>query len=224
MALHNDGFYYDYFSALTREQMQVNAKWIASFFLDKGWTINAIAGMMGNFEAESTINPARWENNTDYRAQGVSNKGFGLAQWTPWSKYINWCSANGLTEYHIRSACHRIYAEFVSPGSLSGYGDGQYFPTSEFDVSRDEFIHSTMSAGELAKIFVRNYERPYSVLYGTAAEKQATYDKRASMASTWYAYLTGTDLPDVPDQPSTSTRSDFVRFLTMFGVGRRVVR
>ena len=35
-----------------------NANIVRSFFLNEGWTINAIAGLLGNMMAESTINPA----------------------------------------------------------------------------------------------------------------------------------------------------------------------
>lgn len=47
-----------YSGSMTSEQ-QVNANIIRSFFLNEGWTINAICGMLGCIQGESTINPAR---------------------------------------------------------------------------------------------------------------------------------------------------------------------
>lgn len=48
---------YDSSQALTMEQMKVNATYIAQSLLASGWSINAICGMLGNMESESTINP-----------------------------------------------------------------------------------------------------------------------------------------------------------------------
>lgn len=44
-----------------------NANIIRSFFLDKGWTINAICGMLGCMMGESTINPAFIQATNRYR-------------------------------------------------------------------------------------------------------------------------------------------------------------
>ena len=46
-----------YSGSPTIEQIS-NANIIRSFFLDKGWSINAICGMLGCMQGESTINPA----------------------------------------------------------------------------------------------------------------------------------------------------------------------
>ena len=42
---------------VSQEQIN-NANIVRSFFTNEGWTINAIAGLLGNMMAESTINPA----------------------------------------------------------------------------------------------------------------------------------------------------------------------
>lgn len=48
-------------------EQQTNANIIRSFFLNEGWTINAIAGLIGNMQAESTINPAIIQAGNRYR-------------------------------------------------------------------------------------------------------------------------------------------------------------
>lgn len=48
--------------------------------------------MLGNMETESTINPGIWQSLNSGNASG----GFGLTQWTPATKYINWANNNGL--------------------------------------------------------------------------------------------------------------------------------
>ena len=212
---HNDGFYYAYKSALSTPEMETNARYIVNFFRGKGWSDNAIAGMLGNFQSESTINPARWENNTDYRAKGTKNKGLGLAQWTPWTKYTNWCEDKGYDEWHMWTACHRIWTEFENVGELSPsrYGGGQYFtnPSTDdyhFSLTRAQFIKSTLSARELAVIFVRNYERPGSIVgsSATAATRADTYKKRGDNGERWWNFIQnnmqGTGTVDPPYTPS----------------------
>lgn len=208
---HDDGFWYDYSAPIDREKQEENVDFIVRYFRAREFTDNAIAAMVGNFQAESAINPARWEGDTDWRAQGTNRKGFGLAQWTPWAKYTTWCADKGYPEYHLETACYRIWCEFCDLSQLGGdYGTGQYYSTDEFPVSRSEFISSTMSPQELAKVFVRNYERPGSVLYDPDEEtyeehlaaKEKTYRKRAELAADWYEYITGVAPdPGDPDAP-----------------------
>ena len=49
---------------LSQTQMQENAIYIYDYMATKyNWTLNAVAGMLGNLESESTMNPARPQNN-----------------------------------------------------------------------------------------------------------------------------------------------------------------
>lgn len=47
---------------LTQGEMESNAKEIYTYLSDKGWTINAISGLLGNMQRESTINPGLWQS------------------------------------------------------------------------------------------------------------------------------------------------------------------
>ena len=62
---------------LTTEQMQGNAREVLSFFEQKGWSLNAIAGICGNMQSESNINPGIWQS----LQEGNYSGGFGLVQW-----------------------------------------------------------------------------------------------------------------------------------------------
>lgn len=178
---------------LTQSEMETNATYIFNYLGSRGWTTNAIAGMLGNLQAESTINPGR------YQGDSPSGSGWGLAQWTPRTKYTDWCEERGLEWSHMDSALQRIEYE-VENGI-------QFSATSEFPMDFKDFIASEESPGTLAKVFVRNYERPASVLFGyPAGETQSehlaakanTYKKRANMANKWYSYLTGLPAPSAP--------------------------
>ena len=88
---------------LNEEEQKVNAYYIYVKMLEKGWTANAICGLLGNAEVESYLNPGIW--------QGLKENvgpAYGLVQWDPYSKYMNWCAENNLEPSHMDSALARI--------------------------------------------------------------------------------------------------------------------
>lgn len=151
---------------LTQAEMETNATYIYWYLSNRGWTINAIAGLLGNMEAESTINPGIWES----LDEGDTAQGYGLVQWTPATKYLNWCEDNGLEPSAMDSALKRI--EYELDNGL------QYIPTTAYPLSFKQFKVSTESAYYLGMAFVTNYERPREITTarGTNAEK-------------WYQFL-----------------------------------
>lgn len=48
---------YNSSNALNMSQMEINATYIWSALSAQGWTLNAVAGMLGNMQSESSINP-----------------------------------------------------------------------------------------------------------------------------------------------------------------------
>lgn len=171
---------------LTESEMQVNARYFWQEMQKRGWTLNAVAGMLGNMETESTINPAIWESLDSGNMLG----GYGLVQWTPASKYTNWCDERGLAWGDMDSAIARIEWELAN-------GE-QYYPTDGYALSFSAFKTSTKSPEYLAMAFLLNYERP-------ADQNQPA---RATQARKWYDFLSqygggGTITPDKPTwQPS----------------------
>jgi len=70
------------------DDMTANAYMVFSYFTDLGFTYAAIAGLLGNMQAESSINPGRWQDG--------HGPGYGLVQWDPASKYRNWATSVGI--------------------------------------------------------------------------------------------------------------------------------
>lgn len=67
-----------------------STEWVGNYneiygMLSGSWTDAAIAGMIGNMQHESGLNPWRWQN--DYVAPLYDN-GYGLPQFTPASGYL----------------------------------------------------------------------------------------------------------------------------------------
>lgn len=165
---------------LTLAEMQVNAKYIYQFLYQYGWTINAIAGMLGNMQRESTINPAIWQSLNE----GNTSGGFGLVQWTPASNYISWCESEGLTYTDMDANLLRILYELEN--------GVQYYPTDAYPETFREFTQSNATPEYLAMAFLKNYERA-----GVEASEERQVNARY-----WYDYL-------LNYEPTTEGEDDF---------------
>ena len=166
---------------LNRAEMTVNAQYILNYFLGKGWTKEAICGMLGNQETESTINPGIWQSLNEGNLSG----GFGLVQWTPATKYTDWADARSLVWEEMDSNLKRIEYELLN--SL------QWITTSEYPLTFQQFSESILSPTFLANTFLNNYERP----------AESVQPARGEQAEAWYTALTGEVTPP-SDEPFPS--------------------
>lgn len=210
MATLRSGLYGSYYgslysesSSLTMNQMKVNAKYIAKYLKAKGWTINAISGLLGNMQAESSINPGRWQSED----VGNTSLGYGLVQWTPASKYLNWCSSEGYSDpSEMDNNLSRIMYEIQN--------NIQWIATDTYNFSFETFSKSTNSVEYLASAFLKCYERA-----GIEVE-----ETRQANAREWYNYLNNSDLGDEeiinPPLPSVVRNKRKYNFLLF---GRRKV-
>lgn len=182
---------------LTVDQMKPNAKYVAQYLYLKGWTKEAIAGILGNMQKESNINPGLWQS-----LDALNWKmGFGLVQWTPATKLKEWADKNNLDYTDIDTQLARIIWEISN-------GD-QYIKTSAYDLTFKEFTQSTMSPEWLCSAFMRNYERPAS--YSTEEERQcySRYWYDLMISEGWFEFENTPSkpveppAPDVPDTPPT---------------------
>lgn len=188
------GSYWGESAPLTNSQMEVSAFYIYSALTDKGWTPEAISGLLGNLQHESSINPGRWES----EAVG-SGPGYGLVQWTPYTKYTEWCAAEGRSDpSEMDNAIARILYELEN--------GLQYYETDSYPLSFREFTQNTGSPYDLACAFAWNYEKSWTVLYGTEAEKEALRQLRGGSAESWYEYLTGKE-PTPPGSGGSTTKT-----------------
>lgn len=154
---------------LTKEEMKENAQYILNFLTSRGWTKEAISGMLGNMETESTINPGIWQN----LDSGNMSMGFGLVQWTPASKYTNWADANGYQWGDINGQLQRLEYEIAN--------GIQWIATTDYPLSFQQFKVSNLTPEYLSQAFLRNYERP-------ADQNQPN---RSTQARYWFDVLSG---------------------------------
>ena len=154
---------------LSLSEQQGNAAYIVNYFRNRGWTDNAIAGLLGNMESESTINPGLWES-MDY---GNTSRGFGLTQWTPATKLIDWAESNALNYEAFDTQLERIAYEVTN-------GD-QWIPSLANGMTFLEWTQSTDTPYNLAMLFLTGYERP-------ANQDQPN---RGTQAETWFTWMGG---------------------------------
>lgn len=186
---------------LSESDMQINARYIYQYFTRKGWTLNAIAGVLGNMQRESTINPGLWQS----KDEGNLDVGLGLVQWTPASKLINWATSNGYSDYtDIDCQLAKIMDEFEN--------GGQYYKTDDYPLSFYEFSRSAQSPEYLASAFLHNYERA-----GVSAEEE-----RRENARYWYDYLSSyvSSEPE-PDEPNTKPKRKSMSLMLMYAATRK---
>lgn len=166
--------------ALNISEMTNNAAMFTLYFADTleqayavpyVWTPESVAAMLGNITGESSINPARWQNDSPPADPETSDAeiGYGLVQWTPFSKYRDWAGdgwqGNGDKE------TERIVWEMEN--------GQQWIALSQFgDMSFSDFAASDKDPEYLANVFLRSYERP--------ADPDGTQHIREQWARYWY--------------------------------------
>lgn len=158
---------------LNQSEMENNAEIIYNYFSNHGWSNNAICAMLGNMQEESSINPAIWEGLNPYQG------GYGLVQWTPYTKFSDWYGTGWETAYD--GEMDRIEYEKAngiqwnpSRGD-NEIGSGTYYQTfTDFAVSND-------APESLANQWCYKYEYP-------SVRPQPI---REQNARAWYNYFDG---------------------------------
>lgn len=168
---------------LAMGEMQNNARIVFSTYLSKGWTVNAIAGLLGNMQVESTINPGIW--------QGLNpnpSLGWGLVQWTPSTNFTDWASQNGYT--NDDGDAQLIWIDEVTTQV------GQWIPTTQYPETFGEFKTSDMTPEYLADCFLKNFERPSEI----------DQPLRQQYARYWYDWWDGVPVPPPNPTPEPDWR------------------
>ena len=160
--------------AIGYDGMSNNADIIKNYFYNNGWTMNAIAAIIGNMQVESGINPGRWENDDVGNLSG----GFGLVQWTPATKLRDWIDSEyGNDDY--------TNGDYQLDRIIYELDDGlQYSPSKGFNETFSEWSISNKKPGYLAAAFLCNYERAADTGWGAQIS-------RARISEKWYQTLTG---------------------------------
>lgn len=197
-----------------------NARKIYNYFYYEigDWTINAIAGMIGNMQLESYLNPACVYPRSAFPNGGntladISNvyalnqktQAYGLVQWKGLSssepianQIVSYCYRYGEEWYTGNMQLSRLYWEWSNEKKFHPMTiDGTYWTFHKYSSS-------TLDPARLAYIWMRCYEGTYSKV-----------DERESNAEYWYTYFGGespgpdpTPDPDPPTPPEPGPDPD----------------
>lgn len=182
-----------------------NIQMIYSMLSDT-WTLQAISGMCGNLQAESGLNPWRWQS--DSVSLTDKYKGYGLPQFTPAYGYID-NYGQGVSGYAPNLSVSTITqgasptdgqaqiividtdkaGKYLNRSSYCSFADIRgLYPFSNFKVCTDAWLCTVA--------WLYDYEFPASQ-YRTEAQAKARYNNTIAV----YQYLVGSAPPDPPDPP-----------------------
>ncbi len=177
---------------LSTAQQQANALYIYRQLSDCGWTKQAVAGLLGNIQRESQLNPAAWQR------QDNTKLGYGLVQWDDGADFLEWQGGaiknRQLTVSEVNQLARDAAATLIdmeleylvwsSQGQLAKR-DLRWLPTTRFaspyKLNYREYIQSSASAAELALVFHASYER--------SSDNRAQLNQRVDYANAWYQFL-----------------------------------
>lgn len=161
-----------------------NAILIANYLTGLGWTREAVAGILGNMDVESTMNPALIENRgyhtliDNNTCLGVSsNLGVGLVQWTGdtttppvGQKLASFAIRYNMNWYDGACQCFRLQRECDTDIQFDhGTVDGEQW---DWQI----FIASNEQPEQLAKVWWMLYERGGSDLVTRQQKARYYYD------------------------------------------------
>lgn len=157
-------FWYGGDSALSTTEMEHNATNVYTILSGKGYKKEVICAILGNMQAESTINP----NRTEIGEGG----GYGLVQWTPESKLETHAKSLGYSNYtEGETQLEVLNAEIMNVSGVASWYTSSAFienyyssgATKEMiDVTGEEFKlnANNFTVEELTILFMVGYERP----------------------------------------------------------------
>lgn len=199
---------------LSETQSLQNAQAVVNFLYvpGKDWSKGSICALIGNMRHESSVNPNMYE----YGYTEAEDRGFGLVQWTPRSKFWDWGEAQGYTETELRSGDSQLARidyevanniQYIPNGHAVRYGNA-----TKYDFSFADFRANVpgLPVRELTEAFMWNYEGPsYTAGVNSLTERQ-DFAIRAFYELDWTSGG-GEPVPDEPgDEPGGVDVAGFV--------------
>jgi|GEM_PF-2497505 len=194
-----------FYNYMTQDKQEANALYIY-YYLDKNesWTKEAIAGLLGNIQHESVMNPGAWQS-MGTSGNGNINQGYGLVQWTAaQDKFLKYAGLSNIQANSLAlndpKALMDLQLEYILTTMKPGGGEwlpyevyvGKHYAAYPLDsstprlMSYNDYISSAIDSRELALVFHATYERSgdYQV-----EQTEHRIQKRCNYAKDWYDFL-----------------------------------
>lgn len=181
---------------LNESQSMQNAQLVANHFKNSDWTKESIAALVGNMRHESSINPNMYEYGYDWSA----DRGFGLVQWTPRSKYWDWATARNLPERSGDSQLDRIDYEVEN--------NIQWIKVSAaYNLTFAQFRSNSegLNVNQLTEAFTWGYERPLQSAGEESMPDRQAFARKALAELDWTGTGGGGTDPGTPRPGGTGT-------------------
>ena len=185
---------------LSEAESMNNAQMVADHFAGSDWSREAIAALVGNMRHESSINPDMYEYGYDWS----SDRGYGLVQWTPRSKYWNWATARGLEPRSGDSQLSRIDYEVEN--------NIQWIPRSDYGgATFKQFRQNSgkWSVDYLTEMFTWSYERPNSAAGWESMPARKAFARKAFAELDWSGTGGGGGKPFFPSRTPEFITSEY---------------
>jgi len=185
----------DYQVWLTPSQSLQNAQQVVDFLYtpEKDWSKESISALIGNMNHESSINPNMYE----YGYEWNDDRGFGLVQWTPRSKYWNWALQNGYSENELRNGDPQLARiDYEVENNI------QWIPVNRINnLTFKEFRTNSrgISLNALTEAFTWGYERPNATAGAKSMADRQAFALRAYNELDW---STGESNPEPEPEPT----------------------
>lgn len=200
-----------------------NAQKVVDYLYTSGsdWTKESISALIGNMKHESSINPNMYE----YGYGWEEDRGFGLVQWTPRSKFWDWGVGKGYSEAELRSGDSQLARlDYEVDNNIQYIANGhqwRYDMGDKYDFSFTDFRTNQpgLTVEQLTEAFMWNYEGPaYEAGTGSLSGRQA-FALRAFNELNWNGGG-DTDPPDPPPGTDIKIIEEMIATLYDFSNGQ----
>lgn len=171
---------------LGSDAMRNNAIIAYLFFKERGYSVNTISAICGNMAVESHINPATYQGWAEDGDPNDNTLGYGLIQWTPPSKILNWLDANNYS--YIDGDAQLLWIHTLSTNTMGEWFQNTDPDRGQYYESFTDFMGDTTHSLEwLTKCFQYSLERG-----GYGSESQ-----RLNYAKSYKDFFNGNDIAGI---------------------------
>lgn len=150
-----------------------NAEKIWNFFTGKGLSAVQVAGIMGNLQQESSLDPEKLQGGK--RSQNPADAGsggFGLMQWTPGSKIVGLLSQAGITSpvYELGTQLDLVWWHMnnTSPTGVKNFIAG-FLQKTSIEEATSDFEERMEGAGKPMMERRIQYAKDFYALYANSS-------------------------------------------------------
>ena len=135
-----------------------NARFVYTYLRERNWNSRSIHALLGNMHGESAINPGRRE--------GGTGRGWGLIQWTPDTRYLNWAAPRGFRNDCMIGQLERILYEVPITNSTQSNEYGFQWLSNQYRARAAGYANPRIPFDTYVQFTTNTNNRSLEVLTG----------------------------------------------------------